>query len=364
MFKYANLIKSYFYSRLPNSLVFIVTSRCNSKCRTCWYWDHLNKSRNELSLYEIEKISKSFGYIFNLLITGGEPFIHNELDRICSIFYRNNRARYICIPTNGILSEKIESVTEKILRSCSDANVYVELSLDGVGKVHDFIRGVDGNFQNLNETCGRLHRLRKKYKNLALKVNITYSSYNQYQIEDVYEYAREFMGIKDVYICPVWGNPKDSQTKTFAINSYTNILNIWEKTKEKDSMDLFDKLRFLVRRRINREVLNVMQKGKLDSPCTAIKKIIIINEEGDVYPCPMISEKIGSLRESDYNIRNVINSSKRYEIERKYRIDSDCFCYWDCSIYNNIIFNWKNFIFLTKLFFPKRRWHNKNINVF
>jgi radical SAM protein with 4Fe4S-binding SPASM domain len=308
-----------------------------------------------LSLGEIEKISKSFGYIFNLLITGGEPFVHNELDQICSIFYRNNQSRYIYIPTNGILSEKIESMTEKILKSCKDANIYVELSLDGIGKTHDFIRGVEGNFNNLNETCERLHRLRNRYKNLALKVNITYSSYNQHQIEEVYRHAKDVMEIKDVYICPVWGNPKDPQTKTFAIDSYTNILKIWEKKRKKDAMNLFDKLRFVVRKSINREVLDVMRKGKLDSPCTAIRKLIIINEEGDVYPCPMITEKIGSLRECDYDIKKVMKSPKRFEIEKKYRINSDCFCYWDCAIYNNIIYNWKNLLFFAKFMLPKKK---------
>lgn len=329
-------------------MLFEVTSRCNSRCRTCFYWERVNTSAKELTLEEINKIAKSFGRIFHLSISGGEPFLRNDLDQICYIFYKFNRARSIDIPTNCLLPEQIESVTKRILTLCNEANISIDLSIDGVGKTHDFIRGVEGNFDKVNETCRRLWKLKANYKNLWLKTNVTFSGYNQDHIGTLLKHINDKMKIKDIYIYPAWGQPIDSKVKDFSYDKYVDAMRLWEKERELSNQSLFARAIFAIRKAVAKEALDIIQKQKLNYPCMAIKKVIVINEEGDVYPCPILKKKLGSLRDNDYNIRKIIYSEKRYDVEKKYKINSGCFCHWDCAIFNNIIYNWKNFPRLIK----------------
>ena len=57
MLEYA---KNIFFKKnvYPIYLTYFVTSRCNLQCQHCFYWDSLNKIKNELNLEEIEKFSK------------------------------------------------------------------------------------------------------------------------------------------------------------------------------------------------------------------------------------------------------------------------------------------------------------------
>jgi radical SAM protein with 4Fe4S-binding SPASM domain len=247
------------------------------------------------------------------------------------------------IPTNCLLPEKIESITERILTLCNEANISIDLSIDGVGKTHDFIRGVEGNFDKVNETCRRLRKLKSRHKNLWLKANVTFSYYNQDHIDSILRHINDEMKIKDIYIYPAWGEPKDSKVKDFSFEKYVDAMRAWGKKRELSNKSLFAKAVFAIRKAVAKEALDVIQKHKLNYPCMAIKKVIVINEEGDVYPCPVLKEKLGNLRDYGYDIKKIIYSEKRYDIEKKYKINSDCFCHWDCAIFNSIIYNWRNF---------------------
>ena len=82
-------------------LIFFVTSKCNSNCKFCFYKSKLN-SGDDLSLGEIRKISLGIGNFTNLLFSGGEPFLREDLPEIVDIFISQNQVKNISIPTNGI----------------------------------------------------------------------------------------------------------------------------------------------------------------------------------------------------------------------------------------------------------------------
>ena len=60
----------------PPYVVFFVTSRCNARCKMCFYWQQIDKaaSQKELSLEEIKNISSQVPAFYSLAISGGEPF--------------------------------------------------------------------------------------------------------------------------------------------------------------------------------------------------------------------------------------------------------------------------------------------------
>ena len=56
MRQYFPILKERVRAREFNSLFLFVTSRCNSLCRTCFYFDKLN-SLDDLTTPQIERIS-------------------------------------------------------------------------------------------------------------------------------------------------------------------------------------------------------------------------------------------------------------------------------------------------------------------
>ena len=147
------LLGKTFMNKMPSYLIFFITAKCNSRCRMCFYWKNIEKfkKQKELTLEEIKKISKSFNHLQYLTISGGEPFLRDDLSQIVQTFVKQNNAQFISIPTNGILSEKIARLSEDMFKKCPNSFCRVALSIDGIGRDHDKIRGVLGNFKKLKK---------------------------------------------------------------------------------------------------------------------------------------------------------------------------------------------------------------------
>ena len=96
-------------------------------------------------------------------------------------------------PTNAILSEKIIENAEKIIQIVRryDATVpfTVKPSIDGVGELHDEIRGVKGNFNCLLKTIDGLKKLEDKYDNFHLELGTVISNFNIDYLEEIEDFV-------------------------------------------------------------------------------------------------------------------------------------------------------------------------------
>src|SRR5437868_838588 len=143
--RYLPILKERVRAPQFNSLFLFVTSRCNSLCRTCFYFDKLN-SKDDLTTGEIERISETAPSFHKLWISGGEPFLREELADIVAMFVRRNGVRNLNLPTNGLVPEKIFRTMDRMLASCPELSIDLNFSLDGLANTHDSIRGVPNNF--------------------------------------------------------------------------------------------------------------------------------------------------------------------------------------------------------------------------
>src|SRR6516164_9343832 len=134
-----------------NSLFLFVTSRCNSLCRTCFYFDKLN-STDDLTVEQIARISETAPPFRKLWISGGEPFLRAELAEIVGMFVRRNGVRNVNLPTNGLLPDKMFPIMDRMLELCPETSIDLNFSLDGFQETHDAIRGVPGGFERTIET--------------------------------------------------------------------------------------------------------------------------------------------------------------------------------------------------------------------
>ena len=70
--------------------------------------------------------------------------------------YRHCRPGIINIPTNGIQHKIIPGRIEQVLQAAPKSEVIINLSLDGVGRKHDEIRGVRNNWAHAMRTYAAL----------------------------------------------------------------------------------------------------------------------------------------------------------------------------------------------------------------
>ncbi len=132
-------------------LDLIITEQCNSRCKICSIWREGAKSRNELSLEDIKKLldSKCLRDIGCIDISGGEPFLRQDLAEIVKLIHSKFPKARLSISTNALEPENIlESLTE-INDIC---NIDLRISLDGLEKTHNFQRGVKDAFQRVMKT--------------------------------------------------------------------------------------------------------------------------------------------------------------------------------------------------------------------
>ena len=94
---------------------------------------------------------------------------------------------------------------------------------------------------------------------------------------------------------------------------------------------------------MNREInFKTRQKQKMVLPCVAGQKMLVIGEEGDVYPCEMLSKKMGNLRNYSLNIKKLLKNKEAIQT-RQFIVKSKCFCDWGCATQNIILFNFKTY---------------------
>ena len=100
----------------PSYVVLFVTARCNANCKMCFYKDNMAKSSGdkELTVEEYEKISKGIKLINILGISGGEPFLRDDLAEIVKVFYKNCSPSVLDLPTNGFFIQKILDETGRV----------------------------------------------------------------------------------------------------------------------------------------------------------------------------------------------------------------------------------------------------------
>lgn len=112
----------------------IVTYRCNAKCNMCEVWKHPTRPEEEIGLDVIEKLPDTF--FTN--ITGGEPFIRQDLPQIVELLRK--KTKRIVISTNGYFTDRIVSLCKKY------PDLGIRISLEGLPKTNDTIRAIPDGF--------------------------------------------------------------------------------------------------------------------------------------------------------------------------------------------------------------------------
>ena len=330
----------------PIYLVLFITDRCNARCKHCLLADGVHKPDKsaELTIGEIELLSKKMDPLLFLLPTGGEPFMRPDLGEIVTLFYKNNRVRNVGIPTNGFFTERIVDTVKNILETCPGIDLGIDVSLDGIKERHDEIRGVPGLFDKAVETYKELRTLEKRYPTFNVNIETTVSSYNDGCLLENYEYFVNKLKAHTVFTLLTRDKPRDPATKFFNIERYEAYAQKMEEAIKERILTGYDTFPFadvINAKRIVRHKLiaKLVRENKYQIPCYAGALGAAIFSNGDVYPCELRTDlKLGNLRDYNFDFNKIWNSAQAEEARRVIR-DEKCFCTYECFLTINILFN-------------------------
>jgi len=314
--------------KTPPSLIFFVTSRCNARCKHCFYWRNLNK-RKDLTFKEIEKLTKNLGPVDSLNISGGEPFLRKDLPEIINLFYLNNNLKVVLIPTNGLLPGRIASIIKEILKYAKGKLVILSFSLDGTEKVHDEMRGVKGSFQKVIESYNETQKLKRKHLNLEIQVNTVVTNANENDIKKLIDRLKEIM--PDIGLFTLSFLRGDSPDKSISLPPVKNLKELERYRNQKIPPSSF--FARLADKIIYKLKLKALKEKRQIIPCEAGRVIGVIEDNGDVKHCELLPP-IGNIRRDDFS--KIWNSAKSRR-ERQEIIEGRCWCTHECFLFPSFV---------------------------
>lgn len=332
----------------PMTLTYSVTAACQSKCKTCqigeMFCQDPSRAKRDLKLEEIEKIFKTMKPVYFFNMSGGEPFLRDDLPEIVELACKYLKPRVIHTPTNAILSRKIIENTKKIVEIVRNYDptvpVTVKPSIDGVGEKHDIIRGVKGNFECLLKTIEGLKKLEEEYDNFHLELGTVISNFNIDDLDEIEDFVHS-LGIEsyrnEVAECRTeFFNLEDPITPPADV--YQRLIKDFSRKVE----DNIGKKKKLARTTEAMRIVyydlagKILEKNEQVIPCYAGISNVHINFDGGVWPCCVLGyeHEMGNLRDYDYDFQKLWQSEQAYEV-RKYISEKNCACPLANQAYSN-----------------------------
>src|SRR3972149_1715487 len=192
---YRGLISNLFEVRVPLFCGHKLTYNCNLRCKMCPFWKRLSEDssleREKTILKQIYD-SGTCGIAFE----GGEPLLRKDLVEILA--FARSLPLHTSLITNGTLLEsRIEEIAPYI-------NGVIYVSIDGLGKTHDMIRGVSGCFKKAVEG------ITASTQKVPVTINTTVMAENLNEIEGMVKLAKELNARISVAVAHEYCNAKAS----------------------------------------------------------------------------------------------------------------------------------------------------------
>lgn len=332
----------------PMTLTYSVTAACQSKCKTCqigaMYCQDPKRAEKDLTLDEVEKIFSSMKPVYFFNMSGGEPFLRNDLPEIVALACQYLKPRVIHTPTNAIMTGRIIENTEKIIKIIREYDKTVPFtvkpSIDGVGELHDEIRGVKGNFDCLLKTIEGLKKLEEKYDNFHLELGTVISNFNIGHLAEIEDFVHS-LGVESYR-----NEVAECRTEFFNLNDpitppadvYQRLIKDFARKVEEN----ISKKKKLARTTEAMRVVyydiagKILEQNQQVIPCYAGVSNVHINFDGGVWPCCVLGyeKQMGNLRDFCYDFGTLWHSKEAEEV-RKYIKGKNCACPLANQAYSN-----------------------------
>ncbi len=335
----------------PITLTFSVTAACQSRCKTCnignVYLANPKIARRNLNLDEIARVFESLGKVYFFNISGGEPFMRKDLAEIIRLACVHLKPHLIHIPTNALAPRFIDKTTRNILGHMDallppSVPISIKPSIDGIGAMHDYVRGMKGNFEQLQKTIDVLLAIRAENPRLHVDLGTVISNFNLHHLDDIENWVHdrgiesyrheiaeqraEFHNRGD----PITPAPEvyEELTRRFSNKIVRNIKNKAFLTRTTEA----------VRVVYYELAVKILKQRRQVTACYGGLSNIHLNYDGTVWPCCVLGgeQPLGQVRDSDYDMKAVLHSERATQ-SRRYIADGHCACPLANQWLNNVL---------------------------
>ncbi len=282
----------------------IVTYRCNARCTMCNRYKAPSKPEEEISLETIKKLPPM--YFTN--ITGGEPFIRQDLPDIVRELYK--KSDRIVISTNGFF-------TDRIIKLCEEfPNIGIRISIEGLEQTNNEIRGLPDGFNRGYTTLKKLVEM----KHPDVGFGMTVQDKNAPDLVPLYKKSEEL----DMEFATA------SLHNSFYFVEAKNIIHDRLMVAQ-NFEDLINELlnsnspKKWFRAYFNHGLINYIFGQQRLLPCDMSFDTFFIDPYGDVMPCNGTKDKevMGNLNNQTWD--ELWNSTQADEVRKKVRCcDRNC----------------------------------------
>jgi len=282
----------------------IVTYRCNAKCTMCNRYKVPSNPEDEISLETISKLPEM--YFTN--ITGGEPFIRDDLKDIVRELYK--KSERIVISTNGFFTEKIVDLCKEF------PQIGIRISIEGLEQTNNEIRGLDDGFNKGYTTLKTLVEMGMK----DVGFGMTVQDKNAPDLVPLYEISNELgMEFATASLHNSFYFVESNNIIHDRLMVASNFENLINRLLESNSPKKWFRAYF------NHGLINYIFSQKRLLPCDMSFDTFFIDPYGDVMPCNGTKEKevMGNLKENSWD--ELWNSENAENVRKKVRCcDRNC----------------------------------------
>lgn len=286
----------------PTDMCIIVTYRCPMRCQMCNIWQNPTIKEKEITPQEMEILPN----VKFINITGGEPFVREDLEDIIEVAFR--KSPRVVISTSGWYEDRVIKMAERF------PNIGIRISIEGLSQKNDELRGRQGGFDKGLRILLKLREMGVK----DIGFGITVSNHNSEDMLSLYRLAKSLdMEFATAAFHNSYYFHKDDNyiTNKDEVCSNFETLIEWQ-LKEKHPKSWF-------RAYFNMGLINYIHGNRRLLPCEAGLVNFFVEPYGDVYPCNGLEEKywkesMGNIRECQ-SFDEIWQSEKAQQIREKVR---------------------------------------------
>lgn len=283
----------------------IVTYRCNARCNMCNVYQYPSGRQDEITLDDIKKLPE----MAFTNITGGEPFIRQDLPDILTELYR--KTNRVVISTNGYFTDRIIEVCKRFPK------VGIRISIEGLQATNDAIRRIPDGFERGYNTLKTLVEMGHP----DVGFGMTVQDLNCEDLVPLYKLSDELnMEFATAALHnSFYFHKHDNKivNKSRVAENFEALINALLQSKSPKKW---------FRAYFNYGLVNYIFGNPRLLPCDMSKNAFFIDPFCDVVPCNGTQEKLvmGNLREQSWD---ALWHSERADAVRKEICHCDCNCW-------------------------------------
>ncbi len=314
----------------PALLVFFVTRRCNLACPHCLVQGlpcpASSPGGRELDADEVRRMARTLPRLLEVTLTGGEPFLREDLLELALPFVLGRRTRRLNVVTNGAYGDRVAAFVEGLLRTPLQ-HLGVQVSLDGPPGVHDRLRAMPGAHEQAVETFLRVRGIARRDRRLRVGTITTWQPGNR-DVLDGYLPFLQSLEPDTLSLNLLRGPVGAAGVDASRLPDYERTYRAWLGA----NASAF--------RRAYKSMILDLQVGRQSAACTAGAQVAVLRETGELYGCEPSAAKMGDLRECGLDFRRAWNGASAREVRRFARRECGP-CTWECVLPFNLFTGWR-----------------------